>query len=342
MTSDPGVPRKTIERSLIFTLIHGNPGWLTAQMPSCEAGRILHCWNVLQWWARTRFMPRRDRPADAGFWFHIVTLVDRVLITKLRRYLFWVRMALVKKIGSYRSSNLMNVPVRTPLGLRSFSVRWKSHADIGVYYQVFINRDYDLARFVQGARIEELHRSMIRDGRQPLIIDAGANIGASSVWFASHFPRSKIVAVEPAPGNCELLRQNCAGFDFELISGGISCVDGTMYLHDPGCGDWGFRVTEEGSEKVPVFSASRIVESQTKKFTDPLICKIDIEGGEEHLFRQNTEWVDRFPLIVVELHDYMLPGNSRSKAFLSCIARYDFDFVPHGENVFCFNNRILR
>jgi hypothetical protein len=66
-----------------------------------------------------------------------------------------------------------------------------------------------------------------------------------------------------------------------------------MYLTDPGCGDWAFRVVEqnsvssnESSTEISVFSASRIIEAQIKKPVTPLICKIDIEGGEVHLFRK--------------------------------------------------------
>ena len=236
----------------------------------------------------------------------------------------------------------MRLPLKTRTGLRSFFVRWNSHADLGVYYQVFINKDYDLARFALGHRIVESYESLVGQGKQPLIVDAGANIGASAVWFATSFPKSKVVAIEPAPGNCELLKRNCAGFDFELFAGGISSDDGTMYLSDPGCGDWAFRVVEEGAIEVPVFSASKIIDSQISRSASPLICKIDIEGGENHLFQKNVDWIDKFPLLIVELHDYMLPGGSRSKGFLAVVSRYDFDFVPNGENIFCFNNRLLR
>jgi FkbM family methyltransferase len=288
-------------------------------------------------------MIRRDRPADAGLFLHILMLADRVLLSKARRCLFFLRTALRKLAASAsrQPHQLMKLPLKTHTGLRSFFVRWNSHADLGVYYQVFINKDYDLTRFAFGQRIVDSYESLVGQKKQPLIVDAGANIGASAVWFATLFPKSKLVAIEPAPGNCELLKRNCAGFDFELFAGGISSDDGTMYLTDPGCGDWAFRVVEEGSIEVPVYSASKIVEDQVRKLAVPFICKIDIEGGEDHLFRTNTDWVDRFPLLIVELHDYMLPGGARSKRFLSCLSKLDFDVVPHGENVFCFNNRLL-
>ena len=74
---------------------------------------------------------------------------------------------------------------------------------------------------------------------------------------------------------------------------------------------------------------------------EPLICKIDIEGGESDLFRANDAWIDQFPLIIIELHDWLLPGTSNSKNFLSAISKRNFDIVYRGENMFCFNNALL-
>jgi FkbM family methyltransferase len=288
-------------------------------------------------------MIRRDRPADVGFLFHIVSLIDRVLFTKVRKYLFFLKVGFRSRVMnlSRHSQQSMRLPLKTHTGLRSFFVRWNSHADFGVYYQVFINKDYDLSRFALGKQVEELYESMIREAGQPLIVDAGANIGASAVWFGTSFPKSKLLVVEPAPGNCDLLRRNCAGIDYELLAGGLSYEDGTMYLMDPGNGDWAFRVVDQGSIAVPVFSASKLVDAQIGRRFLPFICKIDIEGGEENLFKKDSDWIDRFPLLIVELHDYMLPGGSRSRGFLGCLARYNFDVVPYGENIFCFNNRLL-
>ena len=73
----------------------------------------------------------------------------------------------------------------------------------------------------------------------------------------------------------------------------------------------------------------------------PLICKIDIEGGEKDLFCANLSWMGQFPLIIIELHDWLLPGTSNSKHFLSAISKRNFDVVSRNENIFCFNNDLL-
>ena len=66
---------------------------------------------------------------------------------------------------------------------------------------------------------------------------------------------------------------------------------------------------------------------------EPLICKIDIEGGESDLFSANDAWIDQFPLIIIELHDWLLPGTSNSKNFLSAISKRNFDIVYRGRHL---------
>jgi len=73
----------------------------------------------------------------------------------------------------------------------------------------------------------------------------------------------------------------------------------------------------------------------------PFIAKIDIEGGEAELFSSNCTWMGEFPLIIIELHDWMLAGKASSRNFLHAIAAYNFDVMLHGENLFCFNNDLL-
>jgi len=33
------------------------------------------------------------------------------------------------------------------------------------------------------------------------------------------------------------------------------------------------------------------------------VVKIDIEGGERQLFASGTSWIDKFPLMIIELPD---------------------------------------
>ena len=51
------------------------------------------------------------------------------------------------------------------------------------------------------------HPEVIREIHQ-LYIDAGANIGLTSIYFANKFPNAKIVALEPEIDNYIILQKN--------------------------------------------------------------------------------------------------------------------------------------
>ncbi len=224
---------------------------------------------------------------------------------------------------------------------RPFFYRSDSAADRGVIEQIFQNGDYRISNFSLSDSLLRLYLSVIASGRTPLIVDAGANIGASVVYFAGIFPKSRILAIEPEKNNCALLRKNCAGLNFELLEGGVGSAAGNQYLNDPGKGDWSFRLDTHGEYLVPVFAAASIVADAIARGMAPFIFKIDIEGGEDELFRGDTSWVRAFPLLIIELHDWRFPGTANSRNFLRAISSYNFDFVFRGENAFCFNNELL-
>lgn len=214
-----------------------------------------------------------------------------------------------------------------------------SRADLGVLSQIFEAQEYSLRPLQRGAELQQLYDRIAAAGRTPWILDAGANIGASAVYFAQAYPRAHIVAIEPERHNFELLRANVAGLSVQARCAAIGAADGEAVLVDPGEGEWGYRTAPSGGgERVEVLSAARLVAAECAAGRVPFIAKIDIEGGEADLFSRDTGWVERFPLLIVELHDWLLPRAGSSRSFLRCMAALDRDFVFQGENVFSIAN----
>ena len=73
---------------------------------------------------------------------------------------------------------------------------------------------------------------------------------------------------------------------------------------------------------------------------EPFICKIDIEGAEQELFSANTQWVERFPIVIIELHDWLFPARGSSANFLRAIAGMKRDFILSGENIFSISHHM--
>ena len=227
-----------------------------------------------------------------------------------------------------------------------FSFRENSVGDRGVIEQIFQNQDYGIAHWEQGRRLIAYHHQQSHI-RPSLIVDAGANIGASTVYFSKAYANTTIFAIEPDIVNYALLQKNTAGLNVFNFNGAIADSDGELAFVDPGRSDWGFMTAplqpgnEHNSRKVKSISPSTILSYPAIQNTTPLIFKIDIEGGEDALFKGDTGWLKKFPLVIIELHDWMLPFSGSSRNFIKAIAPLDFDFLLRGENIFLFNREIL-
>jgi FkbM family methyltransferase len=243
--------------------------------------------------------------------------------------------------------NLSVLHLQTRGGQAPFYFRNDSVGDNGVIQQIFQNRDYDFSMWQQGKRLLEHHREQSKSGRS-LIIDAGANIGASVVYFLETFDSSIVYAIEPDKANFEILEMNTRRLTNKInFHGAVSSADGELALEDPGQSDWGFRTRPiiDGktlSQKV-VRSISPATILGDPRLADaiPLIFKIDIEGAESDLFSGDTSWIGRFPLLIIELHDWLLPFSGSSRNFFGAIVKHDFDFLYRGENIFLFSRPIL-
>jgi FkbM family methyltransferase len=243
------------------------------------------------------------------------------------------------------SRSTINVTINKNRNL--FHFRNDSAGDKGVIKQIFVNRDYEIYGWPQGKKVIEYHKKISKN-HSSLIVDAGANIGASTVFFANSYKNSLVFAIEPDEKKFHLLSLNNKNLNSFNFKGAISSEDGELIFLDPGHSDWGFRTTKiednniSSNKRVPSICPASILNHPAVGSAKPLIFKIDIEGAEDDLFSKNTHWMKDFPLIIIELHDWMLPFSGSSKNFLKAVVQYEFDFVYRGENIFLFNRDMLR
>ena len=208
-------------------------------------------------------------------------------------------------------------------------------SDWDTIQQIFRNQEYGLQRLRRGQEILDFVAVEQSVGQRPLIIDAGANIGASAVYFALTFPEAVIVAIEPEESNFALLRRNVEGLNVRCLKAALSSSEGSARVVDPGEGHWGYR-TEASTDTagIPCVTIPHIFHEERWKGVFPLIVKIDIEGGEGDVFSRNIEWVKKTPLVIIELHDWLMPKGATSRPFLQCVAGQERDFIIVGENIF--------
>jgi FkbM family methyltransferase len=210
----------------------------------------------------------------------------------------------------------------------------KKSSDLSVLRQVFSGRQYDLSQSRQAARIRSRYQALLDSGLTPLIIDAGANNGASALWFASTFPQAHVAAIEPEPENCSICRMNIRGREtITLFQAAIGGTSGEVVLHGGGNKAWAVQTSREGSgDKVPVLTVADIVASFSPRHR-LFLAKIDIEGFESDLFSHNTQWLEDVMTVMIEPHDWLLPGQYTSLPVQRAMARHRFELLLKGENL---------
>lgn len=166
------------------------------------------------------------------------------------------------------------------------------------------------------------------------IIDAGANIGASALFFAARFPQARIFAVEPEASNYALLTHNCAeAKNIVPLQCALWSRPARLALVSASTEKWAFTFQEHtgaGSDTTAV-TIPEILAMAGSKSVD--LLKLDIEGGEKELFSADcSEWLGKVSTLVIELHDRFVPGCSR--AFYAQIVRRAFAQELRGENIF--------
>lgn len=218
----------------------------------------------------------------------------------------------------------------------------KNNSDPAVIKQIFERKDYNLGALLRAKDINNEYLTIINNQQTPLIIDCGANIGASSIWFHSLFPKSKIIAIEPDKDSFELLVKNTFDLPITPIHAAISNIPGRGILVDGGNGAWSNYIANENRPDVKgqdtqILDMKSILKQEANN--KPFLVKIDIEGGEKQLFESNTEWFDQFYLAIIELHDWLFPKKRTSQNFLKTIASLNRDFVSIEENIFSIQNK---
>jgi FkbM family methyltransferase len=158
-------------------------------------------------------------------------------------------------------------------------------------------------------------------------------------YFAQEFPEAIVIGIEPNAENKQAAEINCRDFEnVEIREGAIGSSSGWVDLKDGDAEPNSFQtVHSENDDGIPVFTIENIVSEFAA--AEMFIVKIDIEGFEEDLFSCNTDWIAECFLLVIELHDWMLPKQGTSGNFLRAVSAESRDFVYRNENVFSIRYR---
>jgi FkbM family methyltransferase len=203
-------------------------------------------------------------------------LRDRMKGLSKARYLIWRAMSRTRPI---------TVELQTG---EKLILRQSPADDLGIAYEVFTGESYKTPREIDSLSIRR-------------IVDLGANVGYTCVYWLANFPGAQILAFEPHPVHVALLRShlNINGLSDQVVvyPAAAGTRSGNLFLTDDGC----------KSTTVATAGNASIAVEQVDWFAcvgdEPIdLLKIDIEGGEYDILSDSRFASLQINALVMEWH----------------------------------------
>lgn len=238
----------------------------------------------------------------------------------------------------YRQKKYSILKVNATSYFPAHAIAFRPHtSDLAVYNDIFFTQLYqplvDLSQLWPQEQIAH-------------IVDAGANIGCSSIWFAQLFPQAKVYAIEGLESNFSLLKQNIELNQTENIiplekalwinnqSLSFDLLEGADEL-------WAAQVTEKEAhiENTEGITFEELMHQHHIDTID--ILKMNIEGAEKYLFEDAQTvhfFLPKVKVLMVQVHEDIVSVNR----LLNIIHGFNFEYiVRQKKSVIALNPSLL-
>ena len=153
---------------------------------------------------------------------------------------------------------------------------------------------------------EEIYRFKSQKNNH-IILDIGANIGLTSLFFKELYPDSEIIVFEPDPSSFLCLKENLNGLNIQMNPFAVSNSNGSSK----------FYVNENSAKNFPVASLHQNEFSQKEINVEVVdivdiisklecidFCKIDVEGEESNIIEGliNGKLINKVQEYIIEYH----------------------------------------
>jgi len=149
--------------------------------------------------------------------------------------------------------------------------------------------------------VEEFYK-FTSEEKDPIILDCGANIGTSCVYFKKLYPTSKIIAFEADLVIADILKSN---IEFNKIAN-VEIINKAVWINDNGVS-----FASEGSDGSSIFGIGDKVIVPSIRLKDILdqmervdILKMDIEGAENEVLIDCKNSLNHVKNIFIEYHSF--------------------------------------
>ena len=197
-----------------------------------------------------------------------------------------------------------------------------------IFRDIFIYKDY-----------------FFRSGnKSPVIIDGGAHIGLSVIYFKRLYPNSKIVAFEPDPVNFELLSINVKQNKLKgvkLVNSALSDKEGNLnfYTSADGKSPWTWGASLE-IKKWPGETSKKFFKVKAEKLSPYItgevnLIKLDIEGSETKVIKEIIKKLRNVKNVILEFHGLRSQKDNNLDTIITLLEREGFacSFKQYGWKV---------
>lgn len=214
-------------------------------------------------------------------------------------------------------------------------------SDKAVFKQVIIGNEYmPIIKLIE----EKTTNQSIR-----FIVDAGSNIGLTSIYFKGLFPSAIVISIEPEESNYLHQLQN---IKINKLYNNVIVLKKALWINNTDnlviCND--FRDGRNWSKSVKISDENKMNHVQSITLSDIIniyskdkiidLLKIDIEGTEKELF-QSKEFIQTISksvrFLCLEIHDEF---NIRDQ-IRNVFTKNNIEYFETNETTFCYNKNII-
>lgn len=167
------------------------------------------------------------------------------------------------------------------------------------------------------------HYCFPTENSKPVIIDCGANIGLSVLYFNQQYPQAQIVAIEADPAVAAILKHN-----LEQNNCSATIIQKAAWINSDELLNFG----QAGADAGSIYSTENTIQVPTIRFKDVLkqyeqidLIKIDIEGAEIEVIEDCYEELHRAKFLFIEFHSF--PGRDQKlERILELTAKQGFRY----------------
>ena len=177
----------------------------------------------------------------------------------------------------------------------------------------------------------------IEDFQPKVIIDCGANIGYSTLYYANTYPDAQIYAIEPEKFNFKFLRYNTLFYDnIHLTKAAVWGKEASVRLEETELGASGYMADETSADDPNAIKTTTLGKLIYENGINEIdLLKIDVEGAEKEIFGAEgvDDWLGKVKVLSLVIHDELKSG--ASFAVFKAISKYKWTFSANG-NVLTF------